>query len=153
MSPISVFRWSLVLSPAVGIAGMVYTHLAFSHFSQDWQDLIAWSGNGSWLPDEASEEIDGVTLLMVGGLLSFALAAVANQIAMYFFWPPSRHIYSLFCVIGYPLTLGLGLTVLPPVEMLSYELSAFIAGVTLAMAYLPPVADRFTRRGIAERDR
>jgi hypothetical protein len=64
---------------------------------------------------------------------------------MYFFWPPSRGIYGIVCVVGIPLTLGMGLTVQPPAETLGYELSAFIAGVTLAMAYLPPVAGRFRR--------
>ncbi len=149
MSPITVFRWSLVLSPAAAIAGAIYSLLAFSHFSQDWQDLITWNGDGSWIPMDDSVELGASELLFIGAFLTFALAAIANQIAMFFFWPPSRHIYAIVWVIGYGLTLGLGLAVQPPLETVGYQLSAFIGGVTLAMAYLPPVADRFRRRGAA----
>jgi hypothetical protein len=151
MSPIAVFRWSLVLSPAVGVAGAVYSLLAASHFSQDWQDLITWNGDGAWLlagSPEDIEDISGIEWLTVGALLAFILVAIINQIAMYFFWPPSRHIYAIVCVIGFPLTLGGGLTVQPPAETLGYELSAFIAGVTLAMAYLPPVGEKFKRAAV-----
>ena len=148
MSPSAIFRCSLVLSPAVGVAGAVYSLMTASHFSQDWQDLLAWNGDGAWLlagSPEDIEDISGIEWLTVGALLAFFLVAIANQIAMYFFWPPSRHIYAIVCVIGYGLTPFFGLTVQPPLETLGYELSAFIAGVTLAMAYLPPVAEKFKR--------
>lgn len=146
MSPCAIFRCSLVLSPAVGVAGGIYSLVAASHFSQDWQDLLAWNGDGSWLPLDESQEIGGV-LLLLAGAFAVLIAALANQIAMFFFWPPSRHIYAFLCVIGFVLSLSLGLTVQPPLETLGYELSAFIAGVSLAMAYLPPVSERFTRGG------
>lgn len=150
MSPTTIFRWTLVLSPAIAVVGGVYSLVAASHFSQDWQDLIAWNGDGSWLPMEAPEEVGGNELLMVGALLAFLVVAVANQIAMFFFWSPSRHTYAVLCVIGFSLTLALGLTVQPPLETLCYGLSEFVAGVTLAMAYLPPVAERFRRQDGAD---
>ncbi len=145
MSPVIVFRWSLVLSPAAAIAAGIYSFVAASRFPQDWQDLLAWNGDGWWLPISESDEISTRELLIAGALLAFGLAALANQIAMFFFWSPSRHIYLVLCIIGFGLTPGLGLTVQPPLETLGYELSAFIGGVTLAMAYLPPVSDRFRR--------
>src|SRR5688572_14491873 len=100
MSPIAVFRCSLVLSPAAAAAGAVYALAAASRFSQDWQDLLAWNGDGSWLPLDESQEIGGVLLLLAGAFAAL-VAAVANQVAMFFFWPPSRHIYALLCVISF----------------------------------------------------
>jgi hypothetical protein len=152
MSPVAIFRWSLVLSPAAAAAGAVYSLAAASRFSQDWQDVLAWNGDGSWLPLDESQEIGGV-LLLLAGAFAVLVAALANQVAMFFFWPPSRLIYAFLCAIGFVLTPALGLTVQPPLETLGYELSAFIAGVTLVMAYLPPVSERFKRRGCRSRVR
>jgi len=36
-----------------------------------------------------------------------------------------------------------GLTILTPIEYVLYEISAFLSGVTLALAYYSPVAERF----------
>jgi hypothetical protein len=143
MSPVTVFRCTLVLSPAVALLGAAASALATSTYSQDWQDLFAWSGDGAWLLGDDSENMGVGDLLTVGALAMLCLAAIANQIAMFFFWPPSRLCYCLLGATGFGLTLGLGLTVQPPWETLGYELSASLAGITLAMAYLPPVADKF----------
>jgi hypothetical protein len=97
---------------------------------------------------EASEGFSSYELFAVGAMVAILVVAIANQIAMYFFWPPSRPIYLLLCVIGFGLTPALGLTVQPPMETLGYELSAFIAGATLALAYLPPVSEKFNRAAV-----
>jgi hypothetical protein len=142
MNPFLLFRLAVVLPLILSGAGVIYALAAQELFSQDWQDLIAWNGDGGILPDDWS----GTPLtiwLVIGAFGLISLIALVNQALLFFYWKPSRTIFLVSWVLLYPATLLLGLTILTPVENLLYELSALMTGVTLALAYYSPVAERF----------
>lgn len=157
MTPLLAFRISVIAAPVLSLLAALYTLIATPYFSQDWQDLLAWSMDGSVFPECPSEEeelppLPDLAAFLLSGLalVLFGLVAVANQIALYFFWPPSRPIYLALCLVGFTLTPLMGLFVSPPLEMLGMELSIFISGITLAMAYFcPEIADRFVKKAPA----
>ena len=140
-----LFRLSIVLPVILSGAGIVYTMTAHDLFSQDWQDLMAWNGNGGILPDDLSLAPPQVWLI-IGAIGSTAAIALVNQVLLFFYWKPSRTIFLVSCALLYPAMLLLGLTILTPVEYLLFELSALFTGVTLALVYYTPVANRFTNK-------
>ncbi len=73
-----------------------------------------------------------------------ALVGMLNQIALFFYWKPSRMIFLFTCLPLYLSTLLFGLSVLSPLEYLLYELSAFISGISVALAFYSPVAQKFS---------
>lgn len=75
-----------------------------------------------------------------------AVLLVVNQVLLFFYWGPSRFIYFLSYLLLIPATLLQGLNVFSPVEYFLYEVSTFLSGMTLALAYFSPVAERFSRR-------
>jgi hypothetical protein len=137
MNPSTLFRASVIAAPLVAVLAAAYTLIATPSFSQDWQDVLAWSGNEGVLSEgEGFAPADIVMMLVI-------IIAVGNQIALFFYWNPSRLIYLTFTILGFLATPFFGLVVSPPLEALGYELSVFISGVTLALAYFSPVAERF----------
>jgi hypothetical protein len=118
---------------------------AHDSFSQDWQDLMAWNGDGGSLPDDLTLAPPHIWLL-IGAIGLTALIALVNQVLLFFYWKPSRTIFLVSCALLYPLMLLLGLTIITPVEYLLYELSALFTGISLALAYYSPVANRFTTK-------
>ncbi len=142
MNPFNAFRASVVAAAVIAVMTIVYTPAATCTFSQDWQDLLAWSGDGHIFSDR--EEFAPRTDIAISVLLVvFLIVAVGNQIALFFYWKPSRLIYLCLTIIGYLTVPFSGLTVSPPLETLGYELTNFFSGVTLALAYFSPVAERF----------
>ncbi len=141
MNPFTAFRTSVVTAPAIAVFAIIYTLVATSSFSQDWQDVLSWSGDGGVLSE--GEELTPSDIAIMVLLIGFLIVAVGNQIALFFYWKPSRLIYLILTILGFLLTPFFGLTVSPPLETLGYELSVFISGITLALAYFSPVAERF----------
>jgi len=147
MKPLTIYRLSLVIAPLLAILGVIYTEIAQDGFSQDWRDLLSWSGDGgvfNVVYDESGEIIDSNEILTIVTFVILFVMGGINQIAMFFFWKPSRHIFSILCVFGFVATPCLGLLVSPPIENLLMELSLFISGVTLALCYFSdPIVNRF----------
>lgn len=141
MNPYIAFRTSVVAAPLIDALAVIYMMSATPSFTQDWQDLLAWSGDGGILTDE--EELAPKDIVMIIVILVYALIALGNQIALFFYWKPSRTIYIILTILGLLATPFLGLTVAPPLEMLGHELSLYISGATLALAYFSPVSERF----------
>ncbi len=142
MNVFFLFRLSVVAPVALTLGGVAYSILAESSFSSEWGDILAWNGDGGMLPDDLGTA-SGWTWMVIGLLGLAALAALVNQVLLFFYWKLSREIYLASCVLLYPSTMFFGLSVLTPVEYMLYEISAFLSGVTLALAYYSPVAERF----------
>lgn len=141
MNPITLFRASVIAAPVIAVLAFAYTLAAPSSFSQDWQDILAWSGNGSILSKGEEIVTTDIVIMILGVIL--LIVAVGNQIALFFYWKPSRLLFFILTILGFVVTPFLGLTVSPPLETLGYELAAFISGITLAMAYFSPVSEKF----------
>lgn len=145
MSPFTLFRISIIAPVVLWIAGVAYSVLAESSFSQDWKDVLAWNGNGGMIPNSLSDvSIAEWAFILSVGLT--AVVAVLNQILLFFYWKPSRVIYLVTSILFYPTILLCGLTVFTPVEYMLYDLATFISGVSLALAFYSPVAQRFTTK-------
>ncbi len=142
MTVFSVFRISVVAPIVLSGIGVAYAILAEDSFSQDWQDILAWNGDGGIFSDDLSTA--SISNWIILGCVGFAaLVALLNQVLLFFYWKPSRAIYLVTCILLYPAMLFMGLTVFTPVEYVLYEIAAFISGMTLALAYYSPVAERF----------
>lgn len=137
-----LFRLSIIAPVALSGIGIAYAILAESSFSQDWQDIITWNGDGGIFPDDLSTAT-AWTWVIIGVICLTAIIALLNQILLFFYWKPSRTIFLFSCILLYPAMLLFGLSILTPVEYVLYEISAFLSGVTLALAYYSPVAERF----------
>jgi hypothetical protein len=142
MNVFLLFRLSIILPLILSGAGVIYAFTARESFSQDWQDLMAWHGDGGILPDNLSTTPLSIWIV-IGAFGVVTLVALINQVLLFFYWKPSRIIFLASCILLYPTALLLGLTVLTPVESLLYELSTLITGITLALAFYSPVAERF----------
>jgi hypothetical protein len=127
---------------ARSVVGAAYAILAESSFSQDWQDILAWNGDGGIFPDDLSTA-PAWTWIVIGIIGLAAVVALVNQVLLFFYWKPSRLIYFVSCVLLYPAMLFMGLWIFTPFEYVMYEMAAFISGITLALLYYSPVAERF----------
>lgn len=133
-----------MIAPILAIIAVIYTELAQDEFSQDWKDLLSWSGDGGLFSMSESESMSANAMIGIVFCLILLVVGIANQIAMFFFWRLSRHIFAILCLLGFVATLSLGLLVSPPIESFLMELSLFISGVTLALCYFSdPVVHRF----------
>lgn len=142
MNVFSLFRISVV-APIVLIGiGIAYAILAESSFSQEWRDIIAWNGYGGIFFDDLNTASIW-RWIAIGSIGLVALIRLINQFLLFFYWKPSRIIFSISCIIFYPTLLICGLSVLNPIEYFLYEVSTFLSGITLALAYYSPVARRF----------
>ena len=137
----------MLASPALAITALIYTEVARGGFSQDWQDLLAWSGDGGLIPaadTESDESIGRNTIVALVSTLLLLIVGLANQVAMFFFWRPSRHVFATLCLVGFVATPCFGLLVAPPIEYFLTELAMFVSGITLALCYYStPVVNRF----------
>lgn len=138
----TLFRISVVTPLVLSVLGVAYSFLAEPFFPENWKNLIEWSGDGSVFPDDARAASPWIWLLF-GLLALLAIALLINQVLLFFYWKPSRGIYLAGCILSYLSTLLFGLNILPPVEYLLYEVATFLSGITLALAYFSPVAERF----------
>ena len=89
------------------------------------------------------DEVSAGTAFFAVQLVGFAFLAIANQVALFFFWAPSRHIYLILCLVAFAIIPLLGLVVQPPLESLAYDLSLFLSGIILALCYFSPLSQRF----------
>ena len=142
MNVFTVFRTSLVAPVVLSAIGIAYALLAETSFSQDWQDILAWNGDGGIFSDDFSTT-PVWSWIIIGSLGLGTLVALLNQILLFFYWKPSRTIYLVTCILLYPIMLFMGLGIFTPVEYVLYEISTFISGITLALVYYSPVAERF----------
>jgi hypothetical protein len=141
MNSFTAFRTSIIVAPIIALLALIYTTVAIPTFSQDWQDLLSWAGDGGVFVD--GDEFSSSDIALLVGLIALTFVALGNQVALFFYWRPSRSIFLGLTILGFVATPFLGLTVAPPMETFGYELSIFISGMTLALAYFSPVAERF----------
>lgn len=142
MNAFLLFRVSVIAPLILSGAGVAYALLAEASFSRDWQDVIAWNGDGDVFPDDPATA-SVWTWIFIGFFGLAAVVALVNQVLLFFYWKPSRTIYLASCILFYPALLFMGLSILTPVEYMLFELSAFVSGITLALVYYSPVAERF----------
>lgn len=143
MSPFILFRLSVVVPFILTVAAVIYAFWAEASFSQEWKDIFAWNGDGGMIP-YSMDDASIATWIFVLTLSLTAIVAMLNQILFFFCWKPSRMIFLITNILMYPAILLLGLSVLAPVEYMLYQLSAFISGISLALAFYSPVAQRFS---------
>lgn len=141
-----LFRVTVVLGPLLAVGGIVYSVLAASSFPAEWQEALKLAGDGGILPIEEDQLTAGHAVVGLQ-FVAFALIALANQVALFLFWGPSRFIYLLLSLIGFAVLPLLGFVVQPPIEALLFNLSLFFSGMTLALAYFSPAATRFNKSG------
>jgi hypothetical protein len=138
-----VFRTAVVLSPLLAVAAIAYQELAGNTFSQEWRDLIAWDGYGGLFFGEEDGELMTPTFLI---LVGFVLLLLVNQVALFFYWGPSRWIYLSCIVIAFLIYPFVGITVLTPIASSFYYLSMVLDGLILALAFYSPIAEKFSSR-------
>jgi hypothetical protein len=143
MNIFTAFRLSVISAPVIALSAIAYTLLATPTFSQDWQVILAWSGDGGILLQD--EQFSATDMAVMVTFVAFAIVSVINQIALFFYWRPSRLILLILTILGFAATPFLGLSVSPPFEALAIDTSVFLSGFALALAYYSPVAERFTK--------
>ena len=142
MNVFTVFRLSVVAPIVLSGIAVAYAILAEASFFQNWQDILAWNGDGGIFPDDPSTA-SIPTWIIIGCIGLTVVVALVNHVLLFFYWKPSRAIYFVTCILLYPSMLFMGLSIFTPVEYVLYEVAAFISGITLALAYYSPVAERF----------
>jgi len=144
MNPFAIFRFCVAAPLVLTAAAVAYSIFAEATFPEQWRDILTWNGHGG-VVDLDAESLSAGAIVFVAVLGVLALLAIVNQVLLFFYWRPSRLLYLISCVMLFPTVLFLGLTILTPVEYLLLELSTFLAGMALALAYYSPVASRFSR--------
>lgn len=144
MSPFLIFRLSVVAPVPLYLAGVIYASSAEPSFSQSWRDLIAWNGDGGILPNDFTDA-SVITWAFMVLVAVMALITLVNQVLFYFYWRYSRVIYLISFITSFHATLLLGLSITTPVENVLNEMTTFLSGMALALAYFSPVAERFRR--------
>lgn len=142
MNVFHVFRFSVVAPMVLTGIGVAYAIVAESTLPGNWQDILTWNGDGGIFQNDPSTT-PLLHWVVIGFIALVAVITLLNQILLFFYWKPSRIIYLASCVGFYPMMLLSGLIILTPLESMLYELSAFISGITLALAFYSPVAERF----------
>lgn len=128
---INAYHALLVISTAV--FAVTYWLPSFEGFySQDILTLRQWDGWGAWLPP-----------LPFLNLCLFA-AGIVIPVLMFCFVSWARPIFLLYVVVYALISLGWGVRVSTPAEVLSAHFIALCDGAILALAYLPPIAGRFS---------
>jgi len=146
MSASTVFRMSVVLSPLLAIAGVLYFLTTSPHLSTEWQTLLEWSGDGAMIfLNEVPENPSPIDITIASAFALILIAIVINQIALFFYRSWARTVYLWANIAGFALTPFLGLSIALPLETLFTEMSIFVSGITLALAYFSPVAEKFRR--------
>lgn len=138
----NLFRTLVILSLVIPICGGAYTYLTLESYSQDWQDLFTWNGDGAILGlnnNSSSLELvyDAFTSILI-------ILILISTIGLLLFKRWARTLTVFIISISLLFSLILGLSVMTPIETFTYELSAYITGIFIAMAYLPPLNERFT---------
>ena len=122
--------------------GAIYTELSLETYSQDWQDLITWDGDGGVFTNDddifATENI--LYLLFFSSLI---VLVSASAVGLYFFKKWARTLTVVLSIVGLFVTYFMGISITTPVETISYDISAFLSGIIIAMAYLSPLNERF----------
>lgn len=145
MTSLQVFRSVVAASFLTGMAAVIYSFGAESGFSQDWQDLLAWNGNGGVFSDNF-DDLSATGWVMVVAMLLLLLVAVVNNVLFFFCWRHSRGIYLWTWIAAIGITLCLGLNITTPIEEALLQASTFLSGVALALAYCSPIAEHFVPR-------
>jgi len=141
MNPFIIFRVSVIVAPLIAIITLFYSVFAVLGFSQEWQDILTWSGDEGLLSEGGEFKLpENIIWIFLTG---FLMVAMGNQIALFFYWKPSRLIYFVVTILSFIIIPFCGLTVSPPLETLGFELSNYISAITLTLAYFSPVAARF----------
>ena len=141
-----MFRASVVLGPLLAVAGTVYNVIMGERIPPDWQEALKFSGHGGIIPP-GEEDLTAREALLVWLLMGVLALGLVNQIALFFYWWASRHVYLFFYVFAVFSLLFFGLSVQLPAEAVLYEFSAVLSGMTISLAYYSPVAARFRRKG------
>ena len=103
---------------------------------------MALDGDGGLLAsldEENPEDIKWLLLLVAicGVLIASTIAGFIGFLLMKG-W--ARTLMLILCVVGFILSFAWGFSVTPPLEETLFEISSVLIGVTLAMAFLPPLA-------------
>ena len=143
MAPKNIFRSVVASGIALTIAGAVAANFR-GPISEEWITLLLWHGNGG-----ITEHLMGIPedywaraglLLFALGFLAFTIAVV---IGMFLFWHFARFGFVCLTALSAVLVPFDGLVVMAPVEAALFQLALILDGVTVAMAYLPPIRGQF----------
>ena len=143
MKATTVFRCLIILSIVGNMGAMFYHGGVLASASQELREILELNGHADFFEDQAGSRfydhlILGHNLVLCFGFLS--------QILMAFYLRFARAAYSLFCICFIAITPFLGLAVELPLENALYLLGWCSGGASLAMAYLPPINERFRPR-------
>lgn len=133
MTASSFFRLSIVLSVALAVVG------AFIDAMPGLIPEELWHAYETVVPQGIRTK--DIALIVIG--LPLLFATVVSIVGLYQFrpWSPRAALYvSIASVLIYPL---IDIQIVSPWSQLLTEASAVLWGVVLAMAFLPPLAQRF----------
>jgi hypothetical protein len=151
MTLTTLFRVLVVAAPVLAVLGVVANHFGAAHVSQDWRDILAWSGDGAWIPDPSSiwQTQRMLAISVVFLYVIVVIAALVAQVGLFLFWRFARPLAVVLTVLGEALVLGFGLSVFLPLEQVFYDLCLLSEGAILALAYFSPLHARFDQRSVA----
>lgn len=130
---ISIFRISIIISVVVYALFMAKPYFDSSFHSEDLLDILSWNGYEAILT--LPEWFGWVTILIW----------LPVSIGMYYFHSLSRTIYLVLAIV-FALTAPLfGAATFTGTDIMLYQLTAFLDGVILTMAYLTSVSVQFNK--------
>ena len=147
MSLRTLFRVLVVLPPLLAVASLTYHCLAEPGLSEDWRAILAWNGDGGWLPSDSEEPLtfaSTIAWLVVG--ISLVIALLAVQVGLFFFraWARTANlVLTVVFLITVPFS---GLSISLPLEAACYEAVSIADGFLLALAYFSPLRRQFAKK-------
>ena len=151
MTLITLFRVLVVAAPVLATLGIAANYFGAAHVSQDWRDILAWSGDSAWIPDPSSiwQTQRLLAILVILLYVVIVVAALVAQVGLFLFWRFARPLALILAVLGEALVLGFGLSIFLPLEQMLYDLCLLSEGAILALAYFSPLHERFDQRTVA----
>jgi hypothetical protein len=143
MSLRTLFRISVVLSPLLVICGVAWRSYITPRISGDWQTLLLWDGQGSWLLPDVQELGAAASAAWLVLAIAALVTLLAIQAGLFFFRGWARTAYLVTMVLYIIAAPGFGLSINLPLESTFYELAALVDGFILTAAYFSPLRREF----------
>lgn len=138
-----LYRICIVTSLVLLQLGIIYSQFIFSPESKEIEILFSWDGYGGLLYNRPGKNSSGLNIFLLPLFLVAIVAYLAGIIGMYFFKRWARTTIVILTIASFIYYLFMGIIVSLPSVILLHELSTFLTGIFICMAYLPPLNKEF----------
>lgn len=138
-----LFRFLLVFSVVISLAGEIYPMLGLHETSEDLETILMWEGYQGILPFHEDDEWGVTPIIGVVIALLVLIAFIIGLIGAFLFKKWGRTLLAVSTLIGIFFTPFMGLMVGLPIEMFLHEVSGGAFFIALAMAFLSPLKEKF----------